>query len=80
MHAFLSTPKFIKYLTDISDLLMQSQDKRSTLREELRKLNHFLPSSVYIPLVTRPRVTRAGARIDTQLRGAPHSAEREHRV
>ena len=52
MHAYLSTPKFIKYLTDISDMLIVATNKEQTLREELRKLNYFLPASTYVPMVS----------------------------
>ena len=47
----MSTPKFIKYLTDLSSELMASENKIVLLREELAKLNNKLPSNVYIPFV-----------------------------
>ena len=55
LQAFLSTPKFIKSLTDISLNLSQAkvpkEEKESILREELHKINLSLPASVYIPFV-----------------------------
>ncbi len=49
--AYLSTPRFIKYLTDLSSELMACDNKVATLRDELTKLNSKLPSNVYIPFV-----------------------------
>jgi len=49
--AYLSTPRFIKYLTDLSSELMTCDNKLGTLREELAKINSKLPSNVYIPFV-----------------------------
>jgi hypothetical protein len=49
VNAYLSTPRFIKYLTDISELISSEQDKKAALTRELRKLNTHLPASVYIP-------------------------------
>lgn len=49
VNAYLSTPRFIKYLTDISELISKEQDKKGALKRELRKLNQHLPASVYIP-------------------------------
>ena len=55
LQGFLSTPKFIKCLTDISLSLSISkaskEEKLRLLREELFKINQHLPSSVYIPFV-----------------------------
>lgn len=48
-NAYLSTPRFIKYLTDISELISKEQDKKAALKRELRKLNQSLPAAVYIP-------------------------------
>lgn len=48
-NAYLSTPRFIKYLTDISELISKEQNKKEALKRELRKLNQHLPASVYIP-------------------------------
>lgn len=48
-NAYLSTPRFIKYLTDISEIISKEADKKGALKRELRKLNHYLPASVYIP-------------------------------
>lgn len=49
LNAYLSTPRFIKYLTDISEIISKEQDKKAALKRELRKLNQHLPASVYIP-------------------------------
>ena len=55
LHSFLSTPKFIKHLTDIAEILGQMhgtrQDKLLRLKEELKKVNEQLPATVYIPFV-----------------------------
>jgi hypothetical protein len=56
LNSFLSTPKFIKCLTEISQNLGQMKDtpkseKLSILQAELDKVNQHLPSSVYIPFV-----------------------------
>jgi hypothetical protein len=48
-NAYLSTPRFIKYLTDISELISKETNKKEALKRELRKLNQHLPASVYIP-------------------------------
>lgn len=47
----MSTPKFIKALTDISYELIAQPNKEDYLKEELKKINKFLPASVYIPFV-----------------------------
>jgi len=49
VNAYLSTPRFIKYLTDISEVISKEQDKKAALKRELIKLNQHLPASVYIP-------------------------------
>ena len=51
MNAYLSTPKFIKTLTDISLKLIHEPKREEYLRREIRKINKILPSSVYIPFV-----------------------------
>ena len=48
----MSTPSFIKYLTDLSTIILKSDNKLETLREELKQLNLKLPASVYIPFIT----------------------------
>ena len=48
-NAYLSTPRFIKYLTDISVIISKEVNKKDALKRELRKLNQYLPASVYIP-------------------------------
>jgi hypothetical protein len=57
LQMFLSTPKFIKCLTDISLVLSHSkgvpkEEKVHMLKEALNKINHELPASVYIPFVS----------------------------
>ena len=49
VNAYLSTPRFIKYLTDISEIISKETDKKAALKRELKKLNSYLPASVYIP-------------------------------
>lgn len=51
MNAYLSTPKFIKHLTDISFELIAVQNRDEYLRIELKKINLKLPAAVYIPFV-----------------------------
>ncbi|CDW87043.1 phosphatidylinositol kinase (pik-k) [Stylonychia lemnae] len=55
LQAYLSTPKFIKCLTDVSHnlsaLKIPKDEKVSILKEEIRKINSQLPASVYIPFV-----------------------------
>jgi len=50
--AYSSTPKFVKYLTDLSSDLMACDNKLAVLKEELEKLNMKLPSAVYIPFIS----------------------------
>jgi hypothetical protein len=49
---YLSTPKFVVALTDISLALIHQTDRKQYLKEELTKLNQRLPASVYIPFVS----------------------------
>lgn len=53
--AYLSTPKFIKSLTDISDYLssikITREEKLRILKEKIRSINKCLPGSVYVPFV-----------------------------
>ena len=56
LNSFLSTPKFIKCLTELSERLGLMRDankstKMKILKEELLQINQFLPASVYIPFV-----------------------------
>eukprot|EP00347_Sterkiella_histriomuscorum_P016779 403351884 len=51
LNAYLSTPKFMKTLTDISNDLITVTNREEYLREELKKVNRLLPASVYIPFV-----------------------------
>ena len=56
LEAFLSTPRFVKYLTDISTKLSamkcSKDDKKQILIHDLRQLNGFLPAAVYLPFVS----------------------------
>ena len=47
----MSTPKFVKYLTDLSSKLIGIENKLEILKKQLSKLNASLPSNVYIPFV-----------------------------
>lgn len=49
--AYLSTPKFVKTLTDISYELIAIGNREEYLKEELKKINLKLPAAVYIPFV-----------------------------
>lgn len=48
---YLSTPLFIKRLTQISDELITAPNQMAYLRQELRKVNAQLPGAVYIPFL-----------------------------
>jgi len=48
----MSTPSFIKYLTDLSFVILGADNKLKTLKNELRQLNLKLPATVYIPFVS----------------------------
>ena len=45
----MSTPSFIKYLTDLSIVILSTENKLEMLKNELRQLNLKLPATVYIP-------------------------------
>jgi hypothetical protein len=47
----MSTPKFIKTLTDISYELIEVPNRDEYLKKEIKKINLKLPASVYIPFV-----------------------------
>lgn len=66
---YLSTPKFVEYLSDLSSDLLMRDDKIEKLREELKKLNEKLPANIYIPFVTH-RI-----RSDVVLRIPPQEAK-----
>lgn len=51
VEAYLSTPKFVKYLCDIAEHISESTNREEALVDELRTLNNYLPASVYIPFV-----------------------------
>lgn len=48
----MSTPSFIKYLTDLSVVILATENKLETLKNELRQLNLKLPATVYVPFVS----------------------------
>lgn len=49
---FLSTPKFIKALADLSDDLIGLPDQKAYLKNALAEINKALPAAVYIPFVS----------------------------
>lgn len=52
--AYLSTPRFIKFLTDLSnDVLKQGtkDEKKHFVQQKLVEINQCLPAQVYIPFV-----------------------------
>ena len=51
MNSYLSTPKFIMCLTDLSLELIEQPDRNTFLQEELKKINRKLPAAVYLPFV-----------------------------
>ena len=51
MNAYLSTPRFIKRLTDISLKLIHEPNREEFLINEIKKINKVLPASVYLPFV-----------------------------
>ena len=51
LNGYLSTPKFIAALTDISEAIITQTDRKEYLREQLLLINQRLPASVYIPFV-----------------------------
>lgn len=51
LNAYLSTPKFVTLLTDISYTLIATPNRTEFLRTEILKINKMLPASVYIPFV-----------------------------
>ncbi|CDW87840.1 phosphatidylinositol 4-kinase [Stylonychia lemnae] len=51
LNSYLSTPKFIKTLTEISLKLITVANRDEYLKNEILKLNLSLPASVYIPFV-----------------------------
>ena len=50
--SYLSTPKFIKRLADISDELISEPNQLQYLRDKLKEVNQQLPASVYLPFVS----------------------------
>tara|TARA_B110000285_G_C15111413_1_gene611337 strand:- start:867 stop:1382 length:516 start_codon:yes stop_codon:yes gene_type:complete len=56
LNAHLSTPSFIKTLTDLSDDVMTyqtMQEKKIFLKQQLCRINRRLPAQVYIPFVSK---------------------------
>jgi len=56
LHTYLSTPRFVKALTDVSTYLamrkdLSKSDKMGILKTEIRKINKHLPAQVYVPFV-----------------------------
>ena len=56
LNSFMSTPKFIKCLTELSERLgmmrgVPKDQKKKILQDELTLMNQHLPASVYIPFV-----------------------------
>lgn len=51
VNAYLSTPKFVTLLTDISYHLIHVPNREEYLMTELKKINKKLPAAVYIPFV-----------------------------
>ena len=51
LNAYLSTPKFVTILTDLSLELIYQTDRDDFLMTELKKINKRLPAAVYIPFV-----------------------------
>lgn len=56
LNNFLSTPRFILSLTEISQKLgmmkdVSKKEKTEILKKELVRINQHLPASVYIPFV-----------------------------
>ena len=49
----MSTPKFIKYLTEMSDRLIHVANKDDVMKADIKKLNALLPASVYLPFVSK---------------------------
>ena len=49
VNAYLSTPKFIKYLTDLSIKISDLDDRKLAVEDGILKLNQSLPSTIYIP-------------------------------
>ena len=50
---YLSTPRFIKYLCDISVDILNEPNKKEILKHKLWMLNNYLPAAVYIPFVNK---------------------------
>lgn len=54
--AYLSTPRFMKTLTDLSDEVMKqptNKEKLRFLKQQLCEINKRLPAQVYIPFVNK---------------------------
>jgi len=56
LDAYLSTPSFVKTLTDLSDDVMKfntPKEKKHFLKKQLCQINKSLPAQVYIPFVSK---------------------------
>ena len=56
INAYLSTPQFIKTLTEMSDDVMKyttSEEKKVFLKKRLCEINRKLPAQVYLPFVNK---------------------------
>ena len=54
--AYLSTPRFMKTLTDLSDEVLKqptNKEKLRFLKQQLCEINRQLPAQVYIPFVNK---------------------------
>jgi hypothetical protein len=72
MNAYLSTPKFIMCLTDLSLELIEQPDRDGFLQQELKKINRKLPAAVYLPFVNGKKECYKVNRFDEKLRHLAH--------
>lgn len=72
MNAYLSTPKFIMCLTDLSLELIEQPDRDGFLQQELKKINRKLPAAVYLPFVNGKYYSYKIDRFDEKLRDSAH--------
>ena len=60
--AFMSTPNFIKDLTDVCEqVLLNKEDKLTFLTEQMRKINLSLPATANPTAATTATATTASA-------------------
>jgi hypothetical protein len=50
--SYLSTPLFVKKLTELSEEIITVANRDDYLKEELKKINNILPAAVYLPFVS----------------------------